>query len=129
MPSRRSARTAAALLSTTGTASASVVAARMRAFANPATALSPWHQSEAQRMGSEKLEAAGAGMLAAASEMAMLPMRLLQLGARPSTWTPGGWMNAWIEGAGLWVGVGNAALRPAKVAAVRNRDRLARDGR
>lgn len=129
MSSRRSARTAAALLNTTGSASASVVAARMRAFANPATALSPWHQAEAQRMGSEKLEAAGAGLLAAASELALLPVRLLQLGARPSTWTPAGWMHAWMEGAGLWIGVGNAALRPVRVAAVRNRDRLARDGR
>lgn len=129
MSSRRTARTAAALLNTTGSASASVVAARMRAFANPATAMSPWHQSEAQRMGTEKFEAAQAGLVAASAELAMLPMRLMQLAARPSSWTPAGWMNAWMDGAGLWLGVGNAALRPAQVTAVRNRDRLARDGR
>jgi hypothetical protein len=35
-------------------------------------------------------------------------------------------MDAWMEGANLWLGVGNAALRPAKTTAVRNRSRLAK---
>lgn len=120
------ARTAVELLNTTGSASASVIAARMLAFSDPATVMSPWHQSEAHRMTSEKLAAGGEGMLSAGMELAMLPYRMLQLGARPSAWTPAGWMNAWMDGAGLWIGVGNAALRPAKSAAVRNRTRLAR---
>lgn len=131
MPSRnRHARNAATLLTVTGSASASVIAARMLAFSNPATAMSPWHLAEAQRMSSEKLDAGKAGLLAASAELAMLPGRMLQLAARPSAWTPNGLMNAWMEGAGLWLGVGNAALAPAKSTAVRNQVRLAkRSGR
>lgn len=126
MPRIRQARAAAKLLTTTGNASASVIAARMLAFANPAAPLTPWHRAEAQRMGAEKLTATGEGMLSAGMELAWLPYRMLQLGARHSAWTPSGWMNAWTEGADLWIGVGNAALRPAKSAAVRNRARLSR---
>lgn len=120
----RQARTAAKLLHDTGSASASVITARMLAFANPATALSSWHQAEAKRMTSEKVAAGSAGLLAASMEMAMLPARMLQLAARPSSWTPHGWMQAWMDGASLWVGVGNAALAPAKTTVMRNRARL-----
>lgn len=127
MPSRDQASTAAALLNTTGRASASVIAARMLAFSNPATMLSPWHQSEARRMGAEKVDAMHAGMRAASMELALLPSRMLMIGARPASWTPTGWMNACMDAAGLWIGVGNAALRPAKSTAVRNRSRLARN--
>lgn len=126
MPSRDHAHTAVALLNATGSASASVIAARMLAFSNPATVLSPWHQSEAQRMTSEKVDAMNAGMRAASIELALLPSRMLMIGARPASWTPAGWMGACTQAAGLWIGVGNAALRPAKSAAVRNRSRLAR---
>lgn len=118
------ARTAVKLLNATGTASASVIAARVLAFANPATSMSPWHRSEAQRMSSEKIVAGSEGLLAVGVELAMLPARMLQVAARPSTWTPSGWMNAWVDGAGLWIGIGNAGLRPAKATAVRNRTRL-----
>ena len=129
MSPTRQARTALALLNTTGAASASVIATRMLAFSDPTTVLSPWHQSEARRMTLEKIGAAGEGMLSAGAELSMMPMRMLQLSARPSAWTPAGCMDAWMEGAGLWIGVGNAALRPAKTAAVRNRSRLARKRR
>ena len=120
----RQARTAAKLLNATGSASASVIAARMLAFSNPAMAMSPWHQAEAHRMTSEKLAAGSDGLLAAGAEMAKLPGRMLQLAARPSAWTPGGWMNAWLDGAGLWIGIGNAMLAPANSTVVRNRARL-----
>lgn len=126
MPSRDQARTAAALLNATGSASASVITARMLAFSNPATVLSPWHRSEAQRMTSEKVAAMNDGMHAAGMQLALLPSRLLMIGARPASWTPGGWLGACTEAAGLWIGVGNAALRPAKSTVVRNRSRLAR---
>ena len=126
MRPRDQARTAAALLHATGTASASVISARMLAFSNPATVLSPWHRSEAQRMTSEKVEAMGDGMRAASMELALLPSRMLMISARPTSWTPAGWMGAWTEATGLWIGVGNAALRPAKSTAVRNQSRLAR---
>ena len=124
MSSSRQTRTATALLNATGTASANVIAARMLAFSNPAAMLSPWHQSEARRMSAEKIDAASNGMLAASTAMAALPYKLLQLGMRPASWSPTGWMNAWQEAAGLWVGVGNAALRPAKNTVVRNQARL-----
>jgi hypothetical protein len=126
MPPRHTARSTAALLNATAAASASVIAARMLAFSNPATALSSWHQSEAQRMSSEKVAAARDGALSAGAELCLMPARLLQLAARPASWTPAGWMDAWMEGATLWLGVGNAALRPAKTTAVRNRSRLAK---
>lgn len=121
----RQARASADLLHRTGSASASVIAARMLAFADPATAGSAWHLAEAQRMGAEKLDAVATGMQAAGMELALLPGRMLALAVRPSAWTPGGWLDAWSSAAGLWLGVGNAALRPASLAAVRNRARLA----
>ncbi len=127
MPSHaRQVRTAADLLNTTGNATASVIAARMLAFSNPANVLSPWHQSEAHRMTSEKIKATRDGMSSASAELALLPMRMLSIASRPSSWTPAGWMDAWMAGAGLWIGIGNAALRPAKATVERNRTRLAR---
>lgn len=130
MPPRKQQARSVKLLNSIGNASADVIAARMLAFSNPATLMSPWHQAEAHRMTSEKLTAGSDGMLAAGTELAKLPGRMLQLAARPSTWTPTGWMHAWTEGAGLWFGVGNAALAPAKSAVSRNRTRLAkRSGR
>jgi len=124
MASRNQISTATTLLNTTGSASAKVIAARMLAFSNPATMLSPWHRAEAKRMTSEKMDAAREGMLSASAELAMLPSRLLMISARPSSWTTTGWMKAWEEAASLWVGVGNAALRPAKTTVVRNQARL-----
>ena len=126
MATRNQTRTATALLNATGTASANVIATRMLAFSNPATMLSPWHQSEAKRMTSEKINAASEGMLAANTALVMLPYQMLKLGMRPSAWTPTGWMGAWQDAAELWVGVGNAALRPAKNTVVRNQARLER---
>ena len=126
MSSRQQARTAAALLNATGTASANGIATRLLAFSNPTTVLSPWHQSEAHRMTEEKIKAASDGLLAASGELGLLPYRMLKLGMSPSAWSPTGWMTAWQEAAGLWVGVGNAALRPAKKTVVRNQARLAR---
>lgn len=126
MSPRNLSRTANALVNTMGTASANVITARMLAFSNPATVLSPWHQSEARRMTSEKLDAASDGMRAASVELAMIPSRLLMISARPSAWTPGGWMSAWEDAAGLWASVGNAALQPARTTVVRNEARLAR---
>ena len=126
MSPRRETRAATKLLNATGNAAASVIAARMQAFSDPATLLSPWHQSEARRMTTEKLDAVTDGMQAAGMALAMLPARLLMIGARPASWTPGGWIAACNDIAGLWFGVGNAALRPARNTAVSNRRRLAR---
>lgn len=129
MPRRnRQARTANELLATTTQASASVIAARAMAFSDPATLFSPWQQAEARRMVTEKVTAAGDGMLAASFELAALPWRMLQLVTSPSAWTPSRWMQLCMAGAGVWIGVGNAALRPARNTAVRNRKRLAPRG-
>lgn len=126
MSSRRQTRTATALLNATGKASANVIATRMLAFSNPAKLLSPWHQSEARRMSEEKLHAASDGLLAASAELGMLPLRMMQLSMKPTTWSANGWANAWQEAAELWVGVGNAALQPARNTVVRNQARLAK---
>ena len=126
MQPRDQARTATALLNATGNASASVITSRMLAFSNPATMFSPWHQSEAKRMSAEKVDAMQDGMRAASMELALLPSRMLMIGASPASWTPNGWMTACMDAAGLWIGVGNAALQPAKSTVVRNRSRLAR---
>lgn len=122
----RQARSGATLLQSTSTASASVVAARMAAFANPWQANTPWPRAEAQRMSSEKVRAATRGALAAAAEMAWLPVRMAQIASRPGSWTPQGCMDAWHAMSGLWIGVGNAALRPAQSTVVRNQARLTR---
>ena len=119
-------RTAATLQNATGVASANVITARVLAFSNPTTVLSPWHQSELRRMVAEKTQAAGDGMLASGTELAMLPLKMMSLVMRPSSWSPGGWMSACQDAAELWISVGNAALRPAKQAVTRNQSRLAR---
>lgn len=124
----RHARAASRLLQDTGDAAASVIGARILAFAEPASLHSAWHRDEARRMTTEKLEATSAGMTAAWIELALLPGRLLQVAARPAAWTPQGWAGSWMEAMDLWAGVGAAALRPARAAAVRNRARLARRG-
>jgi hypothetical protein len=126
MPSRHHSRAAAVLLNASGAAAASVIAARALAFSTPTRPWSPWHHSELLRMGTEKLEAVNAGMYSAGMELAMLPYRMMQVGVRPASWTPAGCLGAWTAMTELWFGVGNAALRPARNAAVRNRSRLAR---
>ena len=126
MPSRRHSRTGAVLLYDAGAAAASVIAARVLDFSSCSRPWTAWHNTELRRMGDEKVEAASAGLQAAGMELAMLPWRTMQVGARSASWTPAGSMAAWAAMAELWFGVCNAALRPARNAAVRNRSRLAR---
>jgi len=125
MSSRRQTRIAAETFHAAGSAAASVIAARMLAFSDPLASSSAWHQAEARRMVEEKLGAAGEGAVSAGMELALMPWRMLQLSMRPSAWTPAGTAQAWMDAGSLWLGVGNAALRPARRAAVRNRTRLA----
>lgn len=127
MPSpNRQAKAAVDLLGATGNASASVIASRLLAFSDATTAMSPWHQTEARRMVEEKVDAMQSGMLAASAELAMLPFRMLTLFTPAAMRTPTHSMNSWLAATDLWFGVGNAALRPAKATAVRNRRRLSR---
>lgn len=122
----RQARAAAHLLLATTGASASVITTRSLAFCDAAPASSRWRHAEAQRMSTEKLAAAGQGWLAACAALALLPYRSLAIASQPRTWTPAGWFAAWLAQTELLIGVGNAALRPARSAAVRNHYRLAR---
>jgi hypothetical protein len=73
--------------------------------------------------------AASEGLIAATAAAVMLPHKLLQLGAQPSSWSVTRWMTAWQDAAELWAGVGNAALhaalRPSKTTVVSNEARLA----
>jgi len=126
MPSRRHSRTGAVLLYDAGAAATSVIAARVLEFSSCSRPWTAWHHSELRRMGDEKVEAASAGLYAAGLELAMLPWRTMQVGTRPASWTPAGCMAAWAAMTELWLGACNAALRPARNAALRNRSRLAR---
>jgi hypothetical protein len=122
------ARTAARLLADTGSASASVVSARLLAFANPFDFMSRQQQREMSKMVNEKVKAGYDGWLAASAELAAMPFRLLQATSRPSAFTPAVAMETWMGLAGLWIGVGNAALQPARKTVMANHARL-RHGR
>ena len=126
MPPRRRSSTGTVLLNDAAAAAANVIAARALAFSSFSRPWTSWHHSELLRMGSEKVEAVNAGLYAGGMELAMLPWRIMQVAARPASWTPAGGPDAWAAMAELWFGVGSAALRPARNAAVRNRARLAR---
>ena len=111
----------------TGQASASVVSARLIALSNPFDFMSRQQQREVSRMVAEKLQAGIEGWLAASAALAVLPLRVLQSTApRPAAFTPAVAMETWMALAGLWIGVGNAALEPARRAVVANRARLHR---
>jgi hypothetical protein len=127
MPAQdKHARTAAKLMVDTGSASASVVSARLLAFSNPFDFMSRQQQREVSRMVSEKLKAGLDGWMAASVEMTAMPWRLLQATARPPAFTPAVAMETWMALGGLWIGVGNAALQPARDAVMANRARLRR---
>ena len=129
MPAQdKHARTAARLLADTSSASASVVSARVLAFSNPFDFMSRHQQREMSRMVSEKVKAGYEGWMAASAELAAMPFRLLQATARPSAFTPAVAMETWMALGGLWIGVGNAALQPARKTVMANRARL-RGGR
>jgi hypothetical protein len=121
------ARTAARLMADTGSASASVVSARLLAFSNPFDFMSRHQQREVSKMVSEKVKAGFDGWMAASAEMVAMPFRLLQATARPSAFTPVVAMETWMALGGLWIGVGNAALRPARNTVMANHARLRHD--
>jgi hypothetical protein len=129
MPAQdKHARTAARLLVDTGSASASVVSARLLAFSNPLDFMSRQQQRELSKMVSEKVQAGYDGWMAASAELAAMPFRLLQGTARPPAFTPAVAMETWMALAGWWIGVGNAALQPARRTVMANHARL-RHGR
>ena len=124
MPQDKHARTAAKLMVDIGSASASVVSARLLAFSNPFDVMSRQQQRELSKMASEKVEAGYDGWMAASAELAAMPLRLLQATARPFVFTPAVAMETWMALAGLWIGVGNAALQPARRTVMANHARL-----
>lgn len=123
---RSPARRAGQRLGDAGLASAEVIAARLQDLADPAALGSARQQREVARMVSEKVSAAAEGTWAAAGAMAVLPMRWMQLIARANALTPEGWMRLCAEAAEMWVGVGDAAMAPARAAVFDNRSRLRR---
>ncbi len=124
----RQARIAAKMMSDTSAASLSVATSRLMALSNPSDFLSHAQQREVTRMVSEKMSAGLNGWLSASAELAALPYRLMNATARPTAFTPAGCMEAWMALGGLWIGVGNAALRPARKTVVANQARLRRAG-
>jgi hypothetical protein len=124
MPQDEHARTAAKLMVDIGSASASVVSARLLAFSNPFDVMSRQQQRELSKMASEKVEAGYDGWMAASAELAAMPLRLLQATPRPFAFTPAVAMETWMALAGLWIGVGNAALQPARRTVMANHARL-----
>ena len=121
---RRPSRASLSLLTDTAMASADVIAARMRVFADPSTWGSAGSQREAQRMLQEKLSASGEGAYAAWVAMARMPLQAAQSGVWLAPWQPQAWWRLWSSTAEAWVGLGNAALRPATRKAVANQRRL-----
>jgi hypothetical protein len=121
---RRPSRASLPLLTETAAASSEVIAARMRVFADPSSWASASGQHEAQRMLHEKFSASGQGAYAAWLAMARMPLQAAQSGVWLTPWQPQAWWRLWSSMAEAWMGVGNAALRPATRKAVANRRRL-----
>ncbi len=121
---RNQARITGKLISDSGAASLDVISSRLRALSDPQDFLSPRQQREVNRMVSEKLAAGMDGWMAAGIEMSLMPYRMLQAMSKPPASATDG-MMAWMN---LWLGVGHAALRPARKTVVANRKRLGRAG-
>ena len=121
---RRPSRASLPLLTDTAVASSEVIAAQMRMFADPSTWGSAGNQREVQRMLQEKFSASGEGAWAAWQAMARMPLRAAQSGVWLAPWQPQAWWWLWSSMAEAWMGLGNAALRPATRKAVANRPRL-----
>lgn len=121
---RNQARIAGKLISDSGAASLDVISSRLRALSDPQDFLSPRQQRELNRMVGEKLAAGVNGWMAAGIEMSLMPYRALRVLSRPPASIADG-MAAWMD---LWLGVGNAALGPARKTVVANRKRLRRAG-
>jgi hypothetical protein len=121
---RRPSRASLPLLTDTSVASADVIAARMRMFADPSTWGSASSQREAQRMLQEKLSATSEGAYAAWVAMARMPLQAAQSGVWLAPWQPQAWWRLWSSMVETWMGLGNAALRPATRKAVANQRRL-----
>lgn len=121
---RRPSRATLPLLHDTASASSEVVALRMLDFADPAAWTSTRNQREATRMLQEKWQAGGEGAAAAWMAMARMPLIGAQSGVWFAPWQPQAWWRLWGSMAEAWMGLGNAALRPATRKAVANRRRL-----
>ncbi len=124
MSLKRQSRRSTRLVAETGAASAAVIAMRLAAMADPTRASSPRQQAELRRMVREKQVAGQQGAWDAATQLALLPTRAMAAFATPAALTPSGYLDACGKLAALWLGVGNAALAPARRKAVGNRKRL-----
>ncbi len=114
----------ARLVAETASASAEVITARMLGLGDPREFLSARQQREVGAMVSEKALAGMQGWMGAMAEAWMLPARALATLGGPAAFTPQGAARAAAEIGALWLGVGDAALRPAKRKVSSNRTRL-----
>ena len=114
----------AKLMADTATASAEVIAARLMKLGNPREFMTARQQRDIGGMVSEKMVAGMQGWMGAVTEAWLLPSRTIATLSRPSAYTPEGAARAAGEIGALWLGVGDAALRPAKRKASSNRTRL-----
>lgn len=121
----RQSRIAGKQMAEAGAASFEVISSRLLALSDPGGLLSPRQQREVGRMIGEKLAAGMDGWVAAGIEMSLMPYRVLQAMSRPPASVAEG-VASWLD---LWMGVGNAAMRPARRTVLANRKRLGRASR
>jgi hypothetical protein len=101
-----------------------VMSARLLAMSDPREFGSQEQIREVSGMVSEKLQAGAQGWAGAALELGMLPYRMAWTFASPSMLTASGAARAWAEAGSLWLGVGNAAMAPARSKVMANRSKL-----
>lgn len=105
-----------------------VISSRLLAMSDPREFGSQKQMRELSGMVSEKMQAGAQGWAGAALELGMLPYRMAWTFANPSTLTASGAAKAWTEVGSLWLGIGNAAMAPARSKVMANRSKL-RKGR
>ena len=117
-------RVATRILTDTASASMEVISSRLLALSDPLEFGSQKQMRELTGMVSEKMQAGAQGWAGAALELGMLPYRMAWAFANPSTLTASGAAKAWTEAGSLWLGVGNAAMAPARSKVMANRSKL-----
>ena len=101
-----------------------VIASRLLALSDPRAFGSQTQMRELSGMVSEKVQAGAQGWAGAALELGMLPYRMAWTFVSPSMLTASGAAKAWTEAGSLWLGVGNAAMAPARSKVMANRSKL-----
>ena len=117
-------RVATRILTDTASASMEVISSRLLALSDPLEFGSQKQMRDLTGMVSEKMQAGAQGWAGAALKLGMLPYRMAWTFANPSMLTASGAAKAWTEVGSLWLGVGNAAMAPARSKVMANRSKL-----